>query len=99
MRVETEPSVWEDSIQTHNYYGDILRNNSRWENSGNVNDDLNVNVQISILADPYIYTNFQNIKFVEWMGARWKVTTIEPQYPRLLLSLGGVYNGPDPEEV
>lgn len=90
------PGIWVDKITERNYYGDVLRNTSRWETvSGQLNDNLNVNNSISILADAYAYDHFSEIRYVEWMGARWTVTNVEVQRPRLLLTIGGVYNGPE----
>lgn len=90
---ETSPGVWESVITERNYYGDILQNFRRLENSGNVNDNINVNNRISILSDPYANQNFFSMRYVEFMGAKWKITNVEVQYPRLILTIGGVYNG------
>lgn len=89
--VETRPGVWEEQITKHNYYGDVIRNTRRLQ-TANLNDDINVSNEISILADPYAYQNFHSIRYLEFMGSKWKVTNVEVQYPRLILSLGGVYN-------
>jgi hypothetical protein len=91
---ETAPGVWEDSFTVRPYYGDVIRNVRRWENGEGVNDNLNVNNQISIVADAYAYQNFHAIKYIEWMGNKWKVTSVEVERPRLVLSIGGVFNGP-----
>lgn len=91
--VETEPGVWIDRITEQNYTGDIIRNNRRWNNNNSINGEVNVSNQISILSDPYIIANFQNIRYAEFMGSLWCVTDVEVQYPRLVLTLGGVYNG------
>lgn len=92
--VETSPGVWMDEITERTYSGDLIRNNSRWATSSeSTNDDLNLNTQISIVADPYAYQKFHFIKYVEFMGAKWKVTSVDPQRPRLILNVGGVYNG------
>lgn len=93
--IETVPGKWKDKIEEHNYRGDILSNNMRWESSSDsTNDDLNVNVQISIIADPFANNNFHSMKYVRFMGAYWKIKKVEPKYPRLILTIGGVYNGP-----
>ena len=76
-----------------NYSGDVLKRSVRYPKGESVNDDLNVQHQISILADPYARKHFYTIKYVKWMGAAWKVTDVSVQYPRLVLTLGGVYNG------
>lgn len=92
---ETRPGVNELRIVEKDYYGDIVRNTRRLENGGKVNDDLNINMTLSIVADPFAYQNFHQLKYAEYMGAKWKATSVEPQYPRLIIILGGVYNGED----
>lgn len=89
--VETVPGVWEEVVTKRNYYGDLIRNTRRLESSGNLNDDININNQISIVADPYAINHFHAMRYVEFQGARWKVSTVEVQHPRLLLTLGGLY--------
>lgn len=91
--VETQPGVWVPQVTERPYYGDITRNTSRFQQSGGVNDDINISNNISIIADPYANENFQYMKYVEFMGAKWKISNTEVQYPRILLTLGGVYNG------
>lgn len=90
---EVEPGIWSPQITERQYFGDILRVSSKWSTSSKVIDDLNVSNQISIVADPFALQNFQSIKYVEFMGALWDVTSVEIQYPRLILTVGGVYNG------
>lgn len=92
--IKTAPGVYTDTITERTYKGNIIRNISRWSpNSDSTNDDLNINNQISIVADPFAYQNFHSIKYVEFMGVKHNVTSVEVQRPRLLLSVGGVYNG------
>ena len=90
---ETKPGVWTEQITIRNYYGDLGRNTRRLQSSDKVNDDINISNEISIVSDPYANQNFHSIRYVEFMGTRWKVSNIEVQYPRLILSLGGLYNG------
>lgn len=85
--------IWKDVTTERFYYGDVLRNGSRWQDSSRVNDNLQIDNRISILADAYAYQNFSLIKYVEWMGVLWKVISIEVERPRLILTLGGEYNG------
>lgn len=91
--VETAPGVSEERITERSYYGDVIRNNRRLQSTEHLNDDVNVSNEISILADPYAIDNFHSIRYAEFMGTRWKVSNVDVQYPRLNLSLGGVYNG------
>ena len=91
---EGAPGVWVNVITTRQYYGDVLAFTRRYEEKGDkLNDDLNVNNKISIVADPFAYENFHTMRFIEWMGVKWKITNVEVQYPRLILTIGGVYNG------
>lgn len=92
VMVETAPGVEREKIVPRMYYGDDIKNVSRWENGQGLNDDINISNEISILADPYAYENFHMIRYVEYMGTKWKVRNVTVQRPRLLLSLGGVYN-------
>lgn len=94
---ETRPGVYEQKMTVKEYYGDIVRNSRRLENGGKVNDDLNINMNLSIVADPFAYQNFHQLKYAEYMGSKWKATSVEVQYPRLIITLGGVYNGEDAE--
>lgn len=92
--VEVTPGYWKDQITERKYSGDILKNTNRWYGSSDsTNDDLSISNQLSILADPYAYQNFHSIKYAEFMGSNWKVTNVEVRYPRLILTLGGTYNG------
>lgn len=91
--VETMPGVWTEQITERDYYGDVIRNSRRLQSSDKVNDDISISNQISIVADPYAINNFHSMRYAEFMGAKWKISDVEVQYPRLLLTLGGLYNG------
>ena len=90
---ESGDGVWTDTITERNYFGDVIKNARQWQSGESANDNLEISNTISIVSDPYAYQNFHAIKYVEWMGARWKVKNIDVQSPRLLLTIGGVYNG------
>ena len=90
---ETAPGVWTEEITEQSCYGDLTRNMRRLQDSGDLNDDINVANEISIVADPYANANFHSMRYVAFMGAKWKISKVEVQYPRLILTLGGVYNG------
>ena len=91
--VETSPGVWTEVITERVYRGDVTRNARRLDSGSSINDDIAVTNTISIVADAYAYQNFLAIRYVNWMGANWKVSTVDVQRPRLNLTLGGVYNG------
>lgn len=91
--VEVDPGIWEEQSIEEPACGDLIRNTSRYQPSGGVNDDITINNNISIVADPFANENFQHMRYVVFMGTKWKITNVEVQYPRLILTLGGVYNG------
>lgn len=89
---ETKPGVWEEIITVREYYGDITRNTRRFQSSENLNDNIVVSNDISIVADPYAIQNFHSIRYIEFMGTKWKIDNVEVSYPRLILTLGEIYN-------
>lgn len=98
-QVDTGHGVWKPQIVERNYYGDVLRNSRRFESSGQQNDDLTISNEISIVADAYAYEHFHNMRYITWMGTRWKVSSVSVQRPRLVLTLGGEWNGPETMEA
>lgn len=89
---ETAVDVWGPSIVERDYFGDVLQIGRRWESGEGLNDNTRVSNKISIVADPFAYQNFHLIRYVTWMGNKWKISNIEVQYPRMILTLGGLYN-------
>lgn len=91
--VEFATGSYEPQITERPYYGDVISNRWKRQNSGRVNDDINLSNQISIVADLYAMNKYATIAYVEYMGTNWKVTDIDVQFPRLILTVGGVWNG------
>lgn len=85
--------VWTERIVERSYYGDIVRSTRRLQSANQVNSNITVSNELSIVADPYARDNFHSIRYAEFMDTKWTVTNVEVQYPRLFLSLGEVYNG------
>ena len=92
-QVETVPGVWEESIVERPYYGDVVRNTRRLQSGEHLNDSITVTNEISIVSDPYALQNFHAMRYVSWMGTLWKVSSVEVQCPRLILSIGDEYHG------
>lgn len=90
---ETEPGLWEPVIVERKYYGDLISNRWKRQNSGGINDDINISNSISIIADPFANQNLGSMAYVECTGAKWKISDVEIQFPRLILTVGGLYNG------
>lgn len=95
--VTTAPGVREEKIVEYQYFGDVIRNTRRLQDGTNVNDDISVGNSISIVADAYANEHFFAMRYIRWQGALWKISDVEVQSPRLILRLGGVYNGPTPQ--
>lgn len=91
--VETAPGVHTTQIIERTYYGDLIRNSKSTETVDQVNNNVNVSNEISILADPYALNNFHSMQYVTFMGTKWTIKSVNVVYPRLLLTIGGVYNG------
>lgn len=91
--VEVKPGIWAEQIVEDNYSGDLLSNFRKLQGSSEVNDNVNIANKISIIANPFAVNNFHSMRYAVYMGAKWKVTDVEVQYPRLILTLGGLYNG------
>ena len=90
--VKTAPGVWQESTEEHPYSGDKLNWRSSYQNSGQVNDDIKIDFTIEIIADPFAYKNFAHIRYIEYLGQKWKVTAADPtNYPRIALTVGGLY--------
>lgn len=89
-----DSGVWVENVIERKYPGDVVRNIRRWEKGEGLNDDVNVSNSISIVADAYANDNLARIRYVNWHGENWKVSEIDAsQPPRLILTIGGVYNG------
>jgi hypothetical protein len=100
VAVETPPGSgkWVDVITEKSYYGDVKRVDQNLGSDEKVNEDVSVMNTIEVIADAYASGNFLDIKYVEWAGRLWTVTSVDASRPpRLILSLGRVYNGPTPE--
>jgi len=91
--VDGEPTgVWKETYKDRPYFGDIEQLSSRWSSGSNLNDDVVLTNTISIVADPFAFENFQKMRYVEWKGQKWKIESASVQTPRIVLSVGGVYN-------
>lgn len=87
------PSVWGKVVTEKRYKADLIRNYKRNESSDKINDDFNISNQVSILADPFVNKNLSKLTYIEFLGSKWKISGIEISFPRLTLTIGGLYNG------
>ena len=92
---ETTPGVWEEIITERKDYGDISKDFRKDHGTDKVVRDVSIGNLFSIVADPFAFENLQFIKYVKYLGIAWTVESVEVQYPRLLISVGGRWNGPN----
>lgn len=90
---EVSPGVYKPQITEHEYFGDVLQDIRQYEMSGKVNENVNISNRFSVVADVYAYDNYALMRYVEFMGVKWTVTKVEIMYPRIIISVGGLYNG------
>lgn len=90
---ETSPGVWTEVFEEKEYYGDLTRNNQKLETSEDLNDNITISNIISIVSDPFANNNFHRMRYVVFMGTKWKVKSVDVKYPRLNITTGGVFNG------
>ena len=93
ITTEIRPGVWQEQIvEKSGYKGDVISQSYRWQNGGKVNDDVDLLVKVSVIYDQFAIENMGHIKYVTHLGSKWKVTSIEPEYTRLIMTLGGLFN-------
>jgi hypothetical protein len=91
--------VYKDVITERPYFGEVNRADRRLVSGDQLNNDLSLNNSISIVADAYANEHIFAMRYIKWQGARWDVTNVSVERPRLILRLGGIYNGPTPVPV
>lgn len=92
----TDSGIWVDAITEYSYYGTVITNTRKMDNAEKLNDNISVGNSISIVADEYANEHFFDIRYVIWENTPWTVSSVKVESPRLILSLGEVYNGPLP---
>jgi len=90
---ESAPGVWIQKITERKYFGDVVKDMNRVRDGENLNPNIVTDNRFSIVADPYAYENFHLMRYVEWNGTKWGIVSVEVQRPRLILTVGGIYNG------
>ena len=90
---ETSPGVWTEEMEIREYYGDVIRNARRLVTpSDSLNDNVEISNEFSIVGDAIAYNDFHSMRWIEWMGTKWKINSVSVEHPRLILSVGGVYH-------
>ena len=91
VQAETRPGIWEDVIEDRPYKGEVLQNSRRWDGSENINDDFNISNRFSVISDAFLYSHIPAMRYIEYMGTKFKITSVSIDRPRVDISVGGVY--------
>lgn len=91
---ETEPGVFTEVVSERIYSGDIIQNSRRLEPSQNLIDNVTINNRFSVVGDEYLFTHYLGLRYIVFAGQKWKITGAEHQRPRMILTVGGLYNAP-----
>lgn len=91
--VEIKPGVWVPQIVDRKYQGSLFKNKTALQQTAEINSGITFNHSLSVIADPFAYENYYSIKYVTYLNKKWIVTNIVMEYPRMTLTLGGMYNG------
>ena len=90
--VEAYPGVWEERISEHEYFGDVLKNRINMQQGSVINAKITISNSISIIADPFAFEHIYAMRYVTYLGKKWSIVNVSIERPRLILTLGGLYN-------
>lgn len=92
LTVETSPGVFEERIVEKPYKGNITQLNAHVEDENSINSNFRINNNISVVANKYFLENLGHMRYVTYKGLPFKITSFQVIPPRLIFSLGSVYN-------
>lgn len=90
---ETSPGVYMPETTERTYRGDLISWRVRLDASNDsTNKNLTLNNDISIIADKFAKENIGYMVYVVLYGAKWQILSATIDYPRIQLTIGGMYN-------
>ena len=89
--VETQPGIWSETIIDKPYYGEVITDNRKYDNNA-INEDLNISNKISIVSNSFMLENLAMMKYLTFLKSKWKITSVEMKPPRIIITIGGLYN-------
>lgn len=89
---ETQPGVWSETITEKKYYGDVVRDNRKIVDQGEINGSVNINNNISIISNSFMMNNMAFMRYITFMNSKWKINSVDIKPPRIIITLGGLYN-------
>lgn len=89
---ETQPGVWTEGMVEKKYYGDIVRDNRKVVDQGEINGSINVSNDISVVSNKFMLTNMAFMRYISFANSKWKIKSVDIKPPRMIISLGGFHN-------
>lgn len=95
---ETSPGIHLPVETTRKMRGDVLSAKTQNSQDGRTTEtslykDIRLSHRFSLVGDAYSFKNYMYLKWIIVEGHKWEVSSVEIQSPRLLISIGGLYNG------
>ena len=90
---ETQPGVWDENISEKKYFGDLIIDNRRIVDKSEINDNINISNNISIVSNSFMSDNMAFMRYITFMGSKWKISSLDIKPPRIIITIGGLYNG------
>lgn len=90
---DSRPGMYFEKITEYpKRYGDILTN--KWNSSPgkSINDDFKVANRISVVCNKKMISEAQFARYIIWNNVKWEITSVDIEPPRLIFTLGGIYN-------
>ena len=87
------PGVFSEKIVERKYYVDKIFDSRKYDQNNSINGSIDLSNKFSIVCDPFARENYLNMRYITWMGVKWRISTITVDYPRLTLSVSGEFNG------
>lgn len=91
-QIETRPGIWEPKSTEKKMTGDVLNLGHSYDTGNKVNDDITLQHKISLVGSPYAYSNLYNLRYLWYMGEKWKIIGVAVERPRIVVTIGGVWN-------
>lgn len=89
---EVRPGVWKMQPEEVTHRAKLLTYNKDYDSGEEVNDDLKLRNRYEIvMKDKKL--DYQDMRYVIVKGTKWKVSALEFLEVRIIITLGGVYNG------
>lgn len=91
--VEVSPGIYKTEIIERTYTGDIYRDSKRMtDSSSTTNQSVSLSISFNFLTDNFAIDYLYAMSYLIFRGKKWSISTLELKYPRMEITLGGLYN-------